>query len=45
MMFATRLQMSDVDFESIDLVYLPDVIAEAESCAGAPPAFGGPEGH
>jgi hypothetical protein len=45
MMFATRVDLTHAEFESADRIYLPETIAEAESCTGAPVAFGGPAGH
>lgn len=45
MMFATRVQLSDAEFASVDRVYLPEMSAKAESCTGAPAVFGGPQGH
>jgi hypothetical protein len=45
MTFATKTGLSSAEFGSIDQVYLPEVVAEAKSCLGAPSTFGGPDGH
>jgi len=45
MTFATKTSLSPSDFEAADQIYLPSIKAVAESCMGAPPTFGGPEGH
>jgi len=45
MTFATKTSLSPSDFESADQIYLPSIMAVAESCMGAPAAFGGPEAH
>jgi len=45
MTFATKTSLSPSDFEAADQIYLPSIKAVTESCMGAPPTFGGPEGH
>jgi hypothetical protein len=45
MTFATKTGLSPSDFEVADQIFLPSVKAVAESCMGAPPTLGGPEGH
>jgi hypothetical protein len=45
MTFAIRTSLSPSDFEAANQIFLPSVKAVAESCMGAPPTLGGPEGH
>lgn len=45
MIFETRTDMSAEDFARADRIYLPSVVAVAESCSGAPATISNVSGH